>query len=114
MISHDKLKQSVSHWWQRKTRGWDDSETWSLDVTIAKFVLPRLKRFKELNMGYPDNNQFGMPRTKKEWDDILDEIIFAMEFMSSDERFDCEDTETWERVQKGLSLFGDWFTHLWW
>lgn len=33
---------------QRCCRGSDDSETWSLKLTIAKFVLPRLIRYKEL------------------------------------------------------------------
>lgn len=33
---------------QRITRGWDDSETWSLDSKITEFILPRLKRFKEI------------------------------------------------------------------
>ena len=32
---------------QRLERGFDDSETWNLDLTIAKFVLPRLESFKE-------------------------------------------------------------------
>ena len=37
--------------WQRWTRGFDDSETWSLYDTIARFILPRLKRFKEIADG---------------------------------------------------------------
>jgi len=38
---------------QRLTRGWDDSDTWSLDVSVAKFLLPRLKRYRELRQGVP-------------------------------------------------------------
>jgi len=34
--------------WQRWTRGFDDSETWVLYMPITKFILPRLKRFKEI------------------------------------------------------------------
>ena len=34
---------------QRTERGFDDSETYDLFVTIAKFILPRLQRFKELH-----------------------------------------------------------------
>jgi hypothetical protein len=57
---------------QRIIRGWDDSETWSLDFTVAKFMLPRLIRFKELKCGYPCN------LTKEEWDKILDEILIMV------------------------------------
>lgn len=33
---------------QRIERGFDDSETWSLDCTITKFILPRLKDSEKL------------------------------------------------------------------
>ena len=33
---------------QRDARGFDDTETWSLDNTIARFIGPRLKRYIEL------------------------------------------------------------------
>ena len=32
-----------------------DNECWSLDLTIIKFILPRLKKFKEININsYPN------------------------------------------------------------
>lgn len=34
---------------QRNERGFDDSETWSLDCTIIEFILPRLKRLLEID-----------------------------------------------------------------
>jgi len=33
---------------QRLERGFDDSETWSLDSTIVRFIIPRLKRYLEV------------------------------------------------------------------
>ena len=33
---------------QREERGFDDRELWSLDVTLAKFLVPRLKAFREV------------------------------------------------------------------
>jgi len=41
--------RAVRHFWQRRTRGWDDSEVWNLDLTIAKFLTERLKVYKENN-----------------------------------------------------------------
>ena len=34
---------------QRRKRGFDDRDLWSLDMTIAEFVYPRLKAFNEVN-----------------------------------------------------------------
>ena len=33
---------------QRKERGFDDSETWSLTDTVANFIIPRLERYEEI------------------------------------------------------------------
>lgn len=103
------IKRSIKHWFQRRIRGFDDSETWSLDLRIAKFVLPRLKRFKEISITNP------MDLTEEEWDNILDEIIYAMEICSNDDNFlKGEDEIDWNRVHNGLELFGERFRDLWW
>ena len=34
---------------QRRRRGFDDRELWSLDHTIARYVYPRLKAFNKLS-----------------------------------------------------------------
>ena len=55
-----------------------DKDTWNLFAVISQFVLPRLKRFKKLTNGYP----IGM--TEKQWDVILDKMIFSMDFYVND------------------------------
>lgn len=100
------FRRSIKHWWQRRTRGWDDSDTWSLDFTIAKFVLPRLKKFREIDFGYPGN------MSEEEWREILDKMIYAMEFNAKDEII--MDKEENEKIQEGNKLFGKYFNSLWW
>jgi len=98
------------HWWQRRTRGWDDSDTWGLDGTIAEFVLPRLRRFKELNNGFP-----GHDLTWESWNAALDDMIYAMDICDQEKTSSQDDdTVDWERVQRGLELFGKHFRDLWW
>jgi len=46
---------------QRKERGFDDSELWNLDCSIAKFILPRLERYQEIKCAHPAN------LTEEEW-----------------------------------------------
>lgn len=98
-----KIKRFFKFFWQRRTRGWDDSETWNLDYTIAKFALPRLKRFKELNCGYPGD------LTEEKWDLILDDMIYALDFYQDDDF--CTSLD--DRAKKGLKYFGEYFESLW-
>ncbi len=41
------IRWELKAFYQRRVRGFDDSELWSLDHTILEFILPRLKRFRE-------------------------------------------------------------------
>ena len=99
------MRRKIKHFFQRITRGWDDSETWSLYSTTAKFMLPRLKRFKELKGCHP----FGI--SEDEWDNILDEIIW---FLGIQAEFKIIEKEDYERYEKANELFGKYFLDLWW
>ena len=87
---------------QRKTVGFDDSETWSLDRTIISFILPRLKRFKEIHSGFPSN------LTSKEWDKILDEMIEGFELIHESFYIINKDTKKL-KIEKSLDLFHEYF-----
>ena len=55
-------------------------DTWNLDYYIAKFILPRLKLFKKVVMGFPCDL-----KSINEWYDILDKMIAAFMILSTDE-----------------------------
>jgi hypothetical protein len=101
---------------QRIIRGWDDSETWSLDFTVAKFMLPRLIRFKELKCGYPCN------LTEKEWDKTLDEMIWFLEYhidhgegtANAIKKYNEYSEDFRNRYENASKLFGEYFGSLWW
>ncbi len=92
---------------QRATRGWDDSDTWCLDDTIIEFVLPRLKRFKQLNDGHP-----GMFKSMKEWNKVLSKMIRGFEIAQKG-AYSMSDKERSE-AQEGINLFSEHFFKLWW
>lgn len=78
---------SLKRIWQNIIRGWNDSDCWSLSETFADFVLPRLKRYKEMVHGYPsllniedDNYEEGM----RQWKEIIDKMIYSFEVISND------------------------------
>jgi len=77
---------------QRLTRGFDDTELWNLDHTILQFIEPRLKAFAAgaANRGYPGN-----VNSAEEWQEMLDEMIFAVDWYLD------EDKEEWEMDEQG-------------
>lgn len=99
---------------QLKTKGFSDEETWSLDSVISQFALPRLRRFREINNGYPPD------LTPAKWGKILDTMIFAFEWnqeCESDANLKLTKQQTtarWARHELGLQLFAKYFRHLWW
>lgn len=97
---------------QRDKRGFDDTETWSLDTTLAKFLLPRLKRFIEVNVGRP----IGM--SEKRWDMIIKIMIRGFELHASGAEWRTDDaTESIKierRIKSAWRLLGKYGRHLWW
>ena len=96
----------VKFFFQRLFRGFDDSECWNLDGSLARLIVPRLKRFKEIGRAHPHD------LTQEKWDEYLDEMISAFEFFAGDARFDC-DTEQFDKANVGLNLFAKHFGNLW-
>lgn len=91
---------------QRITRGFDDSETWSLTDTIAKFIIPRLERYEEI----------AKEKLNRE-DALVDDINLFLEAMKLVARDDG--SQIWTKkeekiVMKGLKKFPKIFMTLWW
>ena len=109
-------KTIAKHRKQYEKRGFDDSELWSLDVTIAKFILPRLKRFKT-KAGYGCHGGENCPfettedgfMTQKGWGDCIQKMIDAFQVIVDD----CVDDSQQEVVDEGLALFAKYFQALW-
>ena len=126
--------------WLKKHRLYvNPKETWSLDVTLAKYIIPRLKKFKELENGYPGRGEMDTP---EKWDEALDKMIQAFEYVIDldeywidDPRYDYTDImfgknkEFYEKIKEnkrsedirrlaaineGLQLFAKYYMSLWW
>jgi hypothetical protein len=99
--------------WQRICSGWDDSVTWDLSSFISKYVLSRLRRFKQLNIGYPPN------LTAERWDAKLDKMIEAFELHTTHWEWYSnvpveERDKRMRKIEQGLKLFAKYYWHLWW
>jgi len=94
---------------QRIERGFDDSETWCLASTITRFILPRLKRFKDITIAYP-----GEIETPEDWNNIVEKMIVAFELVLSDDASWMWSEEEKKQFEEGMDLFKKWYLGLWW
>lgn len=82
---------------------------------IAKFAIPVLKDFYIRKSGFPAQLEIDMDgdcqRATERWDDILKDIIIALEHLIDDDW--NPSTQESEKQQRSLELFGKWFIHLW-
>jgi len=101
------IKRKVKFLWQRLTRGWDDSETWSLDITIAEHALPRLKELKKFSEETLERDDFHKDLAK---------IIEAFEIIANDNDYACLSAipEKEKIVKEGLRLFVENYQRMWW
>ena len=90
---------------QRLTRGFDDSETWSLDATIAKFIAPRLERFIEIYKDFVND-------TETQYVPKMEQALEAFKMYVNDE--DLYDEENYNKMMEGLKVFAEIFPALWW
>jgi hypothetical protein len=98
---------------QRFERGFDDTETWHMDRTMALFMIPRLKRFIEVNNGIPNGE------TIESYDEKLNFIISAFEnYYVSDKYFNSVDIEERKKltddVRQALEHLSKLWFELWW
>lgn len=117
------INRPVLHFMQRRKRGWDDRDIWSLDVTFAEWVVPRLKRLKEAKRGVPvyflpkPKNPDGYTYTDEEhkrgvakYNKMLDEMIEGFELYAREQ--DCYGEDN-KKINKALNHFAKHFFTLW-
>jgi hypothetical protein len=93
---------------QRFENGFDDTETWHIDRTMALFIIPRLKRFIEVNNGIPTGE------TVESYDEKLNFIISAFEnYYSTNKYYESTDIEERKQLTDDVRKAVDYLSHLW-
>lgn len=105
------LVRWLKYRYQKLTRGFSDDIVWSLDWTFAKFILPRLKFFREINSTHPLGGHPG-DLSMEEWNSRLDDMIYALE-VNADGHWGAPGDTDWTRHSRGLQYFGKHFNDLW-
>jgi hypothetical protein len=69
------LKYGLKCLWQQLTTGFKHEEAWNICNTHASWIVPRLRMMRDNLHGHPCGMKHG------EWENILDEIIWAFDNM---------------------------------
>lgn len=101
-------RRTIIFFFQRLTRGWDDSATWSLDHSLAKEILPRLRRFQEIKAAHPSE------MSSEEWSSIIQQMIDSFEFYASGQQWEFPSEKRLKEVERGMKLFARYYGNLWW
>jgi hypothetical protein len=121
-ITVDTFIKNIKFFIKRIQVGFDIRDTWDLDYSISKFILPRLKYFHSHLNGYPDCLQ-----SEDEWYNIVDKMIKSFEtILHNDGFYNIDKTsiidfdkvrnmyeEKQREVDEGLALFAKYFQNLW-
>lgn len=108
----------------------DYYDTWNLDSTISMIVLPLLEKYKKIKNGSPVVDDVDVPESLRRaaapplenewdldelhhdrWDWVVDEMIWAHRSIVEDDGLSTD--EEVERRQRGLLLFGKYYSALW-
>jgi len=106
-------------------------DLYDLDVTIARYILPRLMVFKQHCERTPNLNM-----SRQEWDEILDKMIYAFERIACQTEEETPEYKAYIKaiwnnemdladlkrsakaslkpISEGLSLFHKYYRSLWW
>jgi hypothetical protein len=125
----------LTFWWQRRTRGFDDSDTWSLDFTICKFAMPRIRHLAATTHGYPSELLYGESMTEEsvaaheklpeeyqkclsdaafvKWQTILEKMARSMEIWVEGDCWYEQGTPEEVEFKEGMDLFHKYFFALW-
>jgi len=106
-LTNEKDERNELFKQQRLERGFDDSELWNLDMTFVEFMLPRIKRFREVHCGYPGR------LTDKKWNKILDEIIKGFELYKEFAYDVSLSPEQGKQINKAFKLFSQYIYDMW-
>ena len=148
--------REIKYFYQRGTRGWSDKDWWSIDYFLCDIIPPMLIKLRKNKHGLPnklvtkyenvfrgnkiendinvaldeDINDMAMELAEKEYNNILDNIIFTFETAKKIGNTDlnlpfdgCEKLKEpdWKfltkdevkKYYKGFDLFKEYFHNLW-
>lgn len=96
---------------QRKKRGFDDTEIWNLHYTLYQFMIPRLERFRDITMSFPNSETSESYNEKLNF--IIDSFKARYELYEKHGISIRENKEICENADRAAYLLGTLWFDLW-
>ena len=91
----------------RIIKGFDIQDTWSLDISLASWMVPRLIHLRDNLHGFPAN------LNEVKWYEILSKMIYSFEQIAEDKFLMIDNEEMMDKINEGLDLFRQYDFDLW-
>lgn len=98
---------------QRKTYGFDERETWSLDLTFHLWLYERLKMYLDVTVVDLDYHKFTYKEKEYTQREMIDGILKRLEFSFSKDYNDCDDKQ-WNYVREADEMWTLIIPAMWW
>lgn len=114
-----RVKRTIKYWFQRRTRGWDDTELWNLDYTFIKWINTRFKAYKEQTIIDLTFHTFEYKGNKYTQGELIDEIIRISDLLIDEDFYFETIFGSVHKEQSGLydellEMFSLVIRHMWW
>lgn len=86
-----------------------NEELWDLDDTLAKYILPRLIKYKTINK---NSHPIAFDNIE-DWHNTIDKMIWSFEKIVKDNWVYKQLEAEKERFEEGMNLFAKHFMDLW-
>ena len=110
------IKRNIKYWFQRRTRGWSDDETWNLDYEFIKWINSRFKKYKELASKIVDleDHKFTYKRKKYTQLELIDKVIELSDTLLASYWVYEDDFDKYGIANEIFDIFKTIFWAMWW
>lgn len=110
------IKRNIKYWFQRRTRGWSDDETWNLDYEFIKWINSRFKKYKEKTIGIVDleYHTFTYKRKKYTQLELIDKVIELSDTLLANYWVYEDDFDRYRIANEICDIFKLIFWTMWW
>ena len=111
--------RNIKYWFQRRTRGWSDDETWNLNYEFILWLNSRFKKYKEQATKMVDLEYYKFEYKDKIYTQlqVIDRIIELTDYIINNDYYEMmwSDVERLEAMKNEIfDLFKMSFGAMWW
>lgn len=111
--------RNIKYWFQRRTRGWSDDETWNLNYEFILWLNSRFKKYREQAIKMVDLEYYRFEYKDNVYTQlqVIDRIIELTDYIINNDYYEMmwSDVERLEAMKNEIfDLFKMSFGAMWW